>query len=171
MPWGGQEALVDLRGVPWGFGGVYEARECPGSPWVFLGFPEGLLPTLPLPTAVLAGYNGTIFAYGQTSSGKSHPMKVRRPGGLGEGQHPLGPGPPWVLTTTPPTPQGKLHDPQQMGIIPHVAHDIFNHIYSMDETLKFLIRVGTGRAWEQWEEWEVGSQPHLPTLTPPIPSN
>ena len=58
-----------------------------------------------------------------------------------------------------------------MGIVPRIAHDIFNHIYSMDETLEFLITVGTGRAWEQWEEWEVGSRPHLPTLTPPIPSN
>lgn len=27
---------------------------------------------------VLGGYNGTIFAYGQTSSGKTHTMEVRR---------------------------------------------------------------------------------------------
>lgn len=26
---------------------------------------------------VLGGYNGTIFAYGQTSSGKTHTMEVR----------------------------------------------------------------------------------------------
>jgi Cdc6-like AAA superfamily ATPase len=26
---------------------------------------------------VLSGYNGTIFAYGQTSSGKTHTMEVR----------------------------------------------------------------------------------------------
>lgn len=26
---------------------------------------------------VLEGYNGTIFAYGQTSSGKTHTMEVR----------------------------------------------------------------------------------------------
>ena len=26
---------------------------------------------------VLTGYNGTIFAYGQTSSGKTHTMEVR----------------------------------------------------------------------------------------------
>lgn len=32
------------------------------------------LPSLP---DVLAGYNGTIFAYGQTSSGKTHTMEVR----------------------------------------------------------------------------------------------
>ncbi|XP_064899479.1 kinesin heavy chain-like [Columba livia] len=60
---------------------------------------------------VLAGYNGTIFAYGQTSSGKTHTM------------------------------EGKLHDPQQMGIIPRIAQDIFSHIYAMDENLEFHIKV------------------------------
>uniref|UniRef100_A0A2K5HK62 Kinesin-like protein n=1 Tax=Colobus angolensis palliatus TaxID=336983 RepID=A0A2K5HK62_COLAP len=59
---------------------------------------------------VLEGYNGTIFAYGQTSSGKTHTM------------------------------EGKLHDPQLMGIIPRIAHDIFDHIYSMDENLEFHIK-------------------------------
>lgn len=38
-------------------------------------------------------------------------------------------------------PQGKLHDPQMMGIIPRIARDIFNHIYSMDENLEFHIKV------------------------------
>ncbi|ERE70420.1 kinesin heavy chain isoform 5C [Cricetulus griseus] len=37
--------------------------------------------------------------------------------------------------------QGKLHDPQLMGIIPRIAHDIFDHIYSMDENLEFHIKV------------------------------
>ncbi|GAA6088820.1 kinesin family member 5Aa [Tachysurus ichikawai] len=60
---------------------------------------------------VLGGYNGTIFAYGQTSSGKTHTM------------------------------EGSLHDPQQMGIIPRIAEDIFNHIFSMDENLEFHIKV------------------------------
>ncbi|KAG2468487.1 KIF5A protein, partial [Polypterus senegalus] len=60
---------------------------------------------------VLAGYNGTIFAYGQTSSGKTHTM------------------------------EGKLHDIQQMGIIPRIAQDIFNHIFTMDENLEFHIKV------------------------------
>ncbi|XP_065149190.1 kinesin family member 5Aa [Paramisgurnus dabryanus] len=60
---------------------------------------------------VLGGYNGTIFAYGQTSSGKTHTM------------------------------EGNLHDPQQMGIIPRIAEDIFNHIFSMDENLEFHIKV------------------------------
>uniref|UniRef100_A0A8B9I586 Kinesin-like protein n=1 Tax=Anser brachyrhynchus TaxID=132585 RepID=A0A8B9I586_9AVES len=65
----------------------------------------------PIVKDVLEGYNGTIFAYGQTSSGKTHTM------------------------------EGKLHDPQLMGIIPRIAHDIFDHIYSMDENLEFHIKV------------------------------
>ncbi|KAK2861892.1 hypothetical protein Q5P01_001425 [Channa striata] len=60
---------------------------------------------------VLAGYNGTIFAYGQTSSGKTHTM------------------------------EGSLHDPQGMGIIPRIAEDIFEHIFAMDENLEFHIKV------------------------------
>uniref|UniRef100_A0AAR2IU22 Kinesin-like protein n=1 Tax=Pygocentrus nattereri TaxID=42514 RepID=A0AAR2IU22_PYGNA len=62
---------------------------------------------------VLDGYNGTIFAYGQTSSGKTHTM------------------------------EGKLHDPNSMGIIPRIADDIFNHIFAMDENLEFHIKVLT----------------------------
>ncbi|XP_064162147.1 kinesin heavy chain [Anguilla rostrata] len=60
---------------------------------------------------VLGGYNGTIFAYGQTSSGKTHTM------------------------------EGKLHDRHGMGIIPRIAEDIFNHIFAMDENLEFHIKV------------------------------
>ncbi|XP_072234408.1 kinesin-1 heavy chain-like [Leuresthes tenuis] len=60
---------------------------------------------------VLEGYNGTIFAYGQTSSGKTHTM------------------------------EGKLHDPEMMGIIPRIVEDIFSYIYSMDENLEFHIKV------------------------------
>ncbi|XP_054893792.1 kinesin-1 heavy chain-like isoform X1 [Poeciliopsis prolifica] len=60
---------------------------------------------------VLEGYNGTIFAYGQTSSGKTHTM------------------------------EGKLHDPDMMGIIPRIVQDIFNYIYSMDENSEFHIKV------------------------------
>uniref|UniRef100_A0A3P8QF70 Kinesin heavy chain n=1 Tax=Astatotilapia calliptera TaxID=8154 RepID=A0A3P8QF70_ASTCA len=61
---------------------------------------------------VLGGYNGTIFAYGQTSSGKTHTM------------------------------EGNLHDHQGMGIIPRIAEDIFEHIFAMDENLEFHIKVG-----------------------------
>lgn len=60
---------------------------------------------------VLAGYNGTIFAYGQTSSGKTHTM------------------------------EGVIGDPTKQGIIPRIVNDIFNHIYSMEVNLEFHIKV------------------------------
>ena len=74
---------------------------------------------------VLSGYNGTIFAYGQTSSGKTHTM------------------------------EGVINDPGLQGIIPRftvhpnwsvnflfvrIVNDIFNHIYSMEENLEFHIK-------------------------------
>ncbi|CAG7837954.1 unnamed protein product, partial [Allacma fusca] len=59
---------------------------------------------------VLCGYNGTIFAYGQTSSGKTHTM------------------------------EGVIGDPNKQGIIPRIVQDIFNHIYSMDENLEFHLK-------------------------------
>jgi kinesin family protein 5 len=60
---------------------------------------------------VLSGYNGTIFAYGQTSSGKTHTM------------------------------EGVLGHEKLQGIIPRIVQDIFNHIYSMDSSLEFQIKV------------------------------
>lgn len=60
---------------------------------------------------MLAGYNGTIFAYGQTSSGKTHTM------------------------------EGVIGDPSKQGIIPRIVNDIFNHIYAMEENLEFHIKV------------------------------
>jgi len=60
---------------------------------------------------VLNGYNGTIFAYGQTSSGKTHTM------------------------------EGVIGEPNLQGIIPRIVNDIFNHIYSMEENLEFHIKV------------------------------
>ncbi|XP_024083598.1 kinesin heavy chain, partial [Cimex lectularius] len=60
---------------------------------------------------VLCGYNGTIFAYGQTSSGKTHTM------------------------------EGVIGDQMKQGIIPRIVNDIFNHIYAMEENLEFHIKV------------------------------
>uniref|UniRef100_A0A1L8E594 Kinesin-like protein n=1 Tax=Nyssomyia neivai TaxID=330878 RepID=A0A1L8E594_9DIPT len=60
---------------------------------------------------VLAGYNGTIFAYGQTSSGKTHTM------------------------------EGVIGDSMKQGIIPRIVNDIFNHIYTMEVNLEFHIKV------------------------------
>ncbi|XP_030370709.1 kinesin heavy chain [Scaptodrosophila lebanonensis] len=62
-------------------------------------------------TDVLAGYNGTIFAYGQTSSGKTHTM------------------------------EGVIGDSVKQGIIPRIVNDIFNHIYTMEVNLEFHIKV------------------------------
>ena len=59
---------------------------------------------------VLGGYNGTIFAYGQTSSGKTHTM------------------------------EGVIGDPALQGVIPRIVNDVFNHIYSMEENLEFHIK-------------------------------
>uniref|UniRef100_A0A7N6APN4 Kinesin-like protein n=1 Tax=Anabas testudineus TaxID=64144 RepID=A0A7N6APN4_ANATE len=74
-------------------------------------------------TDVLGGYNGTIFAYGQTSSGKTHTMECHA----------------FMFELF--LFQGNLHDPRLMGIIPRIARDIFDHIYSMDENLEFHIKV------------------------------
>ncbi|OZC09470.1 kinesin heavy chain family protein [Onchocerca flexuosa] len=60
---------------------------------------------------VLSGYNGTVFAYGQTSSGKTHTM------------------------------EGVFGDSEKQGIIPRIVQDIFNHIYNMDVDLEFHIKV------------------------------
>lgn len=60
---------------------------------------------------VLSGYNGTVFAYGQTSSGKTHTM------------------------------EGIFGENDKQGIIPRMVQDIFNHIYNMDADLEFHIKV------------------------------
>ncbi|CAF1598995.1 unnamed protein product, partial [Didymodactylos carnosus] len=61
---------------------------------------------------VLKGYNGTIFAYGQTSSGKTHTM------------------------------QGVLNKENEQGIIPRIVQDIFNHISTFSTSnLQFEITV------------------------------
>ena len=60
---------------------------------------------------VVDGYHGTIFAYGQTSSGKTHTM------------------------------EGVMENTDLQGIIPRINNDIFNHIYSMEENLEFHIKV------------------------------
>ncbi|CAF1174716.1 unnamed protein product [Rotaria sordida] len=60
---------------------------------------------------VLTGYNGTIFAYGQTSSGKTHTM------------------------------EGVMNSNDHQGIIPRIVQDIFNHIYTLDANLQFQIKI------------------------------
>lgn len=60
---------------------------------------------------VLQGFNGTIFAYGQTSSGKTHTM------------------------------EGVLDDPNLQGMIPRIVNGIFNHIYDTEANVEFHIKV------------------------------
>ncbi|XP_037034845.1 kinesin heavy chain-like [Bradysia coprophila] len=60
---------------------------------------------------VLAGYNGTIFTYGQTSSGKTHTM------------------------------EGVIGDPTKQGIMPRIVNDIFDKIHNLEVDLQFYIKV------------------------------
>ncbi|CAI8013143.1 Kinesin heavy chain [Geodia barretti] len=65
----------------------------------------------PLVKDVLSGYNATIFAYGQTASGKTHTM------------------------------EGVLESSEFRGIIPRIVGDIFEHIYAMDANLEIHIKI------------------------------
>lgn len=59
---------------------------------------------------VLEGYNGTIFAYGQTGTGKTHTMT------------------------------GQESDPVEKGIMPRSFEDVFKRIEGDSEQTQFLIR-------------------------------
>lgn len=65
----------------------------------------------PIVKDVLSGYNGTIFAYGQTSSGKTHTM------------------------------EGAIGFENKEGIIPRIVNDIFQYIFTMEEKVEFHIKV------------------------------
>lgn len=65
----------------------------------------------PIVDKVLSGFNGTIFAYGQTGTGKTFTM------------------------------EGVNNVPELKGIIPNSFAHIFGHIAKADETAKFLVRV------------------------------
>lgn len=66
----------------------------------------------PLVEAVLQGYNATVFAYGQSGSGKTHTMT------------------------------GKLEDPKLWGMMPQVVDHLFNEIKKLSTTSKtFKVRV------------------------------
>lgn len=65
----------------------------------------------PIVDKVLSGFNGTIFAYGQTGTGKTFTM------------------------------EGVNNVPELKGIIPNSFAHIFGHIAKADESVKFLVRV------------------------------
>ncbi len=58
----------------------------------------------PIVEAVLEGYNGTVFAYGQTGTGKTHTM------------------------------EGVREKPELRGIIPNSFAHVFGHIAKIDST-------------------------------------
>ena len=64
----------------------------------------------PIIDSVLEGYNGTIFCYGQTGTGKTHTM------------------------------EGVVDDEQQRGIMPNSFHYIFDNIAKAPSTIQFLVR-------------------------------
>mmetsp|Transcript_30689 Transcript_30689/g.60242 ORF Transcript_30689/g.60242 Transcript_30689/m.60242 type:complete len:726 (-) Transcript_30689:291-2468(-) len=66
----------------------------------------------PIINAVLRGFNGTVFAYGQTSSGKTYTME----------------GP-------------DIEDKHYQGVIPRMVWSIFDGIYHADESIEFLVKV------------------------------
>ncbi|XP_013855241.1 kinesin-like protein KIF3C [Austrofundulus limnaeus] len=64
----------------------------------------------PLIDSVLAGFNGTIFAYGQTGTGKTYTM------------------------------QGAWLDPEKQGVIPNAFDHIFTHISRSQPDKQYLVR-------------------------------
>ena len=61
---------------------------------------------------MLEGFNGTIFAYGQTSSGKTHTMQ----------------GP-------------DIEDIEMQGIIPRMVRTVFNRIETANESIEFTVKI------------------------------
>lgn len=61
--------------------------------------------------SVLEGFNGTIFAYGQTSSGKTHTM------------------------------QGIIDNPEKEGIIPRMIRHMFNFIVNSSSDTEYIVKV------------------------------
>ncbi|OAD62245.1 Kinesin heavy chain [Eufriesea mexicana] len=103
FPSGGEENCISIGGKVYLFDKVFKPNATQDK--VYNEAARSIV------TDVLAGYNGTIFAYGQTSSGKTHTM------------------------------EGVIGDPNNQGIIPRIVNDIFNHIYGMEENLEFHIKV------------------------------
>ena len=66
----------------------------------------------PIIDSVLEGFNGTIFAYGQTSSGKTHTMT---------GQN--------------------VENVELQGIIPRMVRTVFNRIDTASDSIEFSVKV------------------------------
>ena len=70
------------------------------------------IPLKPVILGVLDGFNGTIFAYGQTSSGKTHTMQ----------------GP-------------DIEDLEMQGIIPRMVRTVFARIETAGEHIEFTVKI------------------------------
>ena len=67
---------------------------------------------IPIIESVLEGFNGTVLAYGQTSSGKTHTM--------------VGPS---------------IEDPERQGIIPRMVKTVFEKIENASEDIEFTVKI------------------------------
>jgi kinesin family protein 5 len=67
---------------------------------------------MPIIESVLEGFNGTVLAYGQTSSGKTHTM--------------VGPD---------------IEDPHTQGIIPRMVKTVFEKIENASEDIEFTVKI------------------------------
>ena len=61
--------------------------------------------------SVLSGYNGTIFAYGQTASGKTYTM------------------------------EGIIDDPEKEGIIPRMIKQVFKNIMLSNDDIEYMVKI------------------------------
>lgn len=92
-------------------------------------------------TDVLRGYNGTLFAYGQTSSGKTHTMEVGAcHAGWGRVDHSHSHHQTMRL---PSLHQGPDPDGPDRGLIPRIIYSIFGYIEIAPDSYEFTVRVGT----------------------------
>ena len=72
----------------------------------------------PIIKSVIGGFNGTIFAYGQTGGGKTWTMEV------------------FVVVTKGPN----HHDPEFKGMIPRTIEGLFEAISESDSNIEFVIK-------------------------------
>ncbi|CAH8354351.1 unnamed protein product [Eruca vesicaria subsp. sativa] len=77
--------------------------------------------------AALHGFNGTVFAYGQTNSGKTHTMRGS------------------------PTEPGRSHP------TPLAVHDLFDTIYHQDASREFLVRMSYLEIYTRRDKRSLGS--------------
>ena len=68
---------------------------------------------------VMDGYNGTIFAYGQSGSGKTYTM------------------------------YGDIYDNEIKGVIPRIIEEIFNYVELSDENISFQFKLSVVQIYKE----------------------